>query len=731
MTALNHSIVLDGDTVKIQRTPDSKTANRFLELIDPFGQFTFQTFDDNKQRKDAYIAKMKAKGIKNPDDPFAKIYHGSLNDRFDILCRKNAQGAGVFVTVNETDLKGRSEKNITRVRAIYCEIDRPNSDAFQLGLAASINDKLPMIVESSKGKFHLYWVIGEGVIALDEFQQLQQAFIRKMLDYGVDTQVHDLPRVMRIAGFFHCKGEPFQTRIVEEGEQFTADEIREELAPFMISDDTPINNEVTEETELYLKESFYASVNSTALANLSHWVTALFPTAVNYKAGYRVASDDLGRNLEEAIGIQPKGIKDFGEDGKGYTPIDLVMKHCTRLDTKQANTAAFWLCDQMDVDPVALGWNSKQGDALDQWKANAFDGFNDEGQPVVKPKLLSPIGELIKTPVPLEWTIQSLIEHNTLSLIFGESGGGKSFVTLSMAFCIATGTDWYGREVKQGTVIYAAGEGHSGITRRAKGWSIENNISLNDARLYVSKKSVIFNEPASFDPFIAEIDAMPEKPVLVVIDTLARSSIGLEENSAKDMSQFVDRCDEIKHRYGCTVLVVHHTGVGDQSRVRGSSAIKAALDVQIAIVKQHDLVTLKCEKMKDGTAFDDIGLKFKTVSLPADEGWIDEHGFPLTTAVLEPTAETVSKGKKIRSLPKAQRVALDALIHCMGENSRRIDVGGYDVEAVHEDDWRQRCYQTGIATTEKANSKATAFKRALDNLMEKGMVNCWEDQYYL
>jgi hypothetical protein len=35
----------------------------------------------------------------------------------------NREGAGVFVTVNETDLKGRTAKNITSVRAVFVDLD--------------------------------------------------------------------------------------------------------------------------------------------------------------------------------------------------------------------------------------------------------------------------------------------------------------------------------------------------------------------------------------------------------------------------------------------------------------------------------------------------------------------------------------------------------------------------------------------------------------------------------
>ena len=112
----------------------------FLTLLaEGVAEFTFQTFDDNKSRKDPSLT---------------RVLHGSLDQHFDALCRLNAAGAGVFVTVNETDLKGRSNANIIDVRAIFQEADRPGVPI----------PTLPphIVVETSPGKFHRYWLTDGG-----------------------------------------------------------------------------------------------------------------------------------------------------------------------------------------------------------------------------------------------------------------------------------------------------------------------------------------------------------------------------------------------------------------------------------------------------------------------------------------------------------------------------------------------------------------------------------------
>lgn len=118
-------------------------------------------------------------------------------------------------------------------------------------------------------------------------------------------------------------------------------------------------------------EDFFGRVNDAALANLEAWVPALFPTAREYRGGYRVTQVDLGRaELQEDLSILPAGIKDFGVHDQGdarlggRTPIDLVLEwaHLT-MDALTLMTpfeAAIWLCDQLSTPREELGFGLKR-----------------------------------------------------------------------------------------------------------------------------------------------------------------------------------------------------------------------------------------------------------------------------------------------------------------------------------------------------------------------------------
>jgi putative DNA primase/helicase len=116
--------------------PDLVQAAMFLELLDPdVDGFTFQTFDDSE--------------LKRGD--LARVAHGPLDQEAGRLSSWQKRGAGVFVTVNETDGMGRKAENITRVRAVFVDLD---GAPLQPVLACMLEPHL--IVESSPERWHAY-----------------------------------------------------------------------------------------------------------------------------------------------------------------------------------------------------------------------------------------------------------------------------------------------------------------------------------------------------------------------------------------------------------------------------------------------------------------------------------------------------------------------------------------------------------------------------------------------
>jgi hypothetical protein len=164
-------------------------AERFLALLDPAAErFEFRTFDDNKDRK---------------NDNLTRTFYGTLAEHAAELQRLNNQGAGVFITINETDGIGRKTENIQRVRAVFIDLD-----GAPLQPVTANRYKPHIVVETSPGKFHCYWLVQD--MPRQDFSAVQKALIEH---FQSDDIIFDLPRVMRLPGFFHNKCEPFLIRI--------------------------------------------------------------------------------------------------------------------------------------------------------------------------------------------------------------------------------------------------------------------------------------------------------------------------------------------------------------------------------------------------------------------------------------------------------------------------------------------------------------------------------------
>jgi len=210
---------------------------------------------------------------------------------------------------------------------------------------------------------------------------------------------------------------------------------------------------------------------------------------------------------------------------------------------------------------------------------------------------LIPMDELLAEPRVTDWLIRDYFERATLACLFGLSGTMKSFVALDVGLSIAAGLPWQGCRVKQGPVIYVAGEGFGGLSKRIKVWTRQHDVS-GSIPFYVSDRAVAVLDPDSMADAQAAIDALAGQvgnPALVIVDTVARNFGPGNENATPDMSAFVAGLDALKSRYGCAVLAVHHTGLTAQERGRGSYALHAGLDYEFRLEVQGDIRVLSAE----------------------------------------------------------------------------------------------------------------------------------------
>lgn len=250
--------------------------------------------------------------------------------------------------------------------------------------------------------------------------------------------------------------------------------------------------------------------------------------------------------------------------------------------------------------------------------------------------LFTKVSDLLSNIKPVQWLIENYLETDALSMVFGPSGGGKSFCVVDMACCVATGTAWHGMPVKQGAVFYIAGEGHNGLARRFAAWTKARGVKITDETpLYKSNRAVMMLDGNAAAGLSAEVERLAKStgqtPVMVIVDTLARNFGDGDENKQQDANMFIEHLDEyIRRRWQCNVMTVHHSG-HDMDRARGSSAFKGAMDQEIWVKGQAGHIELKVTKMKDAEIPADRRFKITQIGL----GIEDECGLEINGAHLD------------------------------------------------------------------------------------------------
>jgi hypothetical protein len=221
--------------------------------------------------------------------------------------------------------------------------------------------------------------------------------------------------------------------------------------------------------------------------------------------------------------------------------------------------------------------------------------------------------EILDLP-PVEWLIEGLLSIGALGVLYGQSGGGKTFVALDWALSVATGQAWLGRTVQSGPVVYVAAEGRAGVGSRVAAWKQHFGIERIERGRFILEP-VQLRERSDLDLLKAKIDGANLQPALIVFDTFARCFVGGDENTSKEMGQFLDACRRLQDETHAAVLLVHHTGkTGEQER--GSSAMRAAADAMFKVSKTSEgRVMIRNDKQKEDESCDAISAQLHRLVL--------------------------------------------------------------------------------------------------------------------
>lgn len=265
------------------------------------------------------------------------------------------------------------------------------------------------------------------------------------------------------------------------------------------------------------------------------------------------------------------------------------------------------------------------------------------------------------------YLVKGVLQRRSHAVLYGAPGQGKTFVALDIAYHVASGRDWQGHRVAKGLALYLAFEGVGGISRR--GAALMRHYGNDDVPLYVEAADYNLREPAGRKALGDMMAGLPEKPALIVIDTLARAMKGGDENSAQDMGALNDAVGALIEATGACVLVIHHSGKNKASGARGSSALLGAIDTELEVADYAITPT----KQRDLEMLDPMGFRLHPILLGTDE-----DGDDITSCVVMPVKVVPnSAGAKLRG---NMRRAWDVLCEIRPQN-----------DPVTEEEWKQAC----------------------------------------
>lgn len=186
------------------------------------------------------------------------------------------------------------------------------------------------------------------------------------------------------------------------------------------------------------------------------------------------------------------------------------------------------------------------------------------------------------------WLFYKMLPANGVALLTGPSGGGKSYIAMEIARCLATGKDFFGGvpdEVGSTIFLFGGTEGGGFAQRLA---ALQENRPLPIAGTHIA----LLAARGQLEAIEADVRQKGAEMLLtwgvplrmVVLDTLSASGLLDDENDNAKAAMAVTLLGNLGMRLGVLFLITHHppkTGKGE----RGAGAIRASSDFVLEITR--------------------------------------------------------------------------------------------------------------------------------------------------
>lgn len=401
------------------------------------------------------------------------------------------------------------------------------------------------------------------------------------------------------------------------------------------------------------------------------------------------------------------------DDYNQWVKVGMALFHQFDGDSEGFEVWDEWSADSDKYDPDACRsrWNTFRANlsrhepitfaSVIRWAKDAYK--ERKATEARKGFHFLPATSVLRKLGPVSWQVEGLIEANTTGVFFGDPGSYKSFLAIDIALHCASGKPWHGSPVKQGPVAYIAGEGHNGLARRVQAWFQHHDLDPGETPAVFSSSAAHLTDEKSVETVVEALEAQfgDQPPALIVIDTLARNFGPADENSTTDMGRFIDNVDSLlRAKFGCCVLIVHHTGHSNKDRARGASPLLGGSDFQFRIEKPNEgLAKVVCCKMKDAPEPAVAYFEAEEIAIDLDnDETVSSLIFKRPDREFDPVEEVPLKGK--------QKALFDLIAH-------------------EEEITREKLREVAIA--EDICKDAAGFRRQLGTLKDKNLIEEEDD----
>jgi hypothetical protein len=340
-----------------------------------------------------------------------------------------------------------------------------------------------------------------------------------------------------------------------------------------------------------------------------------------------------------------------------------------------------------------------------------------------------------------EYLVKNLLPAQGFGYVAGPSGSYKTFLVLDWCMALAQGRSILDHRSRPCGVVYVAAEAPNGVRKRVEAWRLRNPGEGLPFELIAQAPDL--REPKQIEDLAAELriaademGARGHRLGLVVIDTLAASMPGGDENAGMDVSAVLSSIAWLGVELSAFILIVSHTGKDQTRGLRGWSGQFAGADCVIMLTRDEEsgLRTGKVTKLKDGEDGQRFALRLERVVLGEDE---DGDEVSSAVVVYEDAPDVSMKPRKQRALNPGERIVLAAVAHVTDHGPTQsipMTILGTKswMKAVTRADVRARAMASGFADPDtKPDTVRQQFFRALQGIVGTGKVRVEGDLIWL